>query len=108
MMGAITLFCRRDAMGEAYTVECIRGAIGCKSGNVGIGAGDFLSLAAAPTFAAMALLTSALDASPTEMLCSATQHASSLNGMVVMYLLMSGFHSTPWLKLIFRRQNRRV
>ena len=92
-------------MSEAYVGGCIRGTIGCESGNVAAGAVDFLSLAAAPTFAIMALLTGALDVGPPDMLCSATQHASPLNGMVVMYLLMSAFHSAPWLKLISRRRN---
>ena len=54
-----------------------------------------LHLAAAPTFAIMALLTCVLgDASP---LCSV---ASPLSGMVPMYLLMSAFHLPPWLKLM--------
>ena len=64
-----------------------------------------LSLAAAPTFATMALLTGALDVGPPDVLCAATHHASPLNGMVVMYLLMSAFHSAPWLKLIFSRND---
>jgi hypothetical protein len=92
-------------MSEAHTGGWIRGTIGCEAGNVAAGAIDFLSLAAAPTFAIMALLTGALDVGPPDMLCSATQHASPLNGMVVMYLLMSAFHSVPWLKLISSRRN---
>ena len=92
-------------MNEAYAGECIRGAIGCESGNVAAGAVGLLSLAAAPTFAIMALLTGALDVGPPHTLCSATQHASPLNGMGVMYVLMSAFHSAPWLKLIARRRN---
>jgi hypothetical protein len=92
-------------MSEAYVGGCIRGTIGGESGNAAAGAVSFLSLAAAPTFAIMALLTGALDVGPPDMLCSATQHASPLNGMVVMYLLMSAFHSAPWLKLISRRRN---
>ena len=52
----------------------------------------------------MALFTGALDAGPPDMLCSATQHAMPLNGMVVMYVLMSAFHSAPWLKLISSRR----
>jgi hypothetical protein len=65
-------------------------------------AADWLCLAAAPTFAIMALLTS-VGGGPAEMLCSTAQHASPLGGMVPMYWLMSAFHSAPWLKLIFRR-----
>jgi hypothetical protein len=62
-----------------------------------------LSLAAAPTFAIMALLTGVLGGGPPDMLCSATQDASPLSGMVPMYLLMSAFHSAPWLKLFSGR-----
>ena len=67
-----------------------------------LGAAGWLGLAAAPTFAIMALLTSVLDGD-TDMMCSAARGASPLNGMVPMYLLMSAFHSAPWLKLISRR-----
>ena len=64
----------------------------------------WLSLAAAPTFAMMALLTGIHGAGMPEMLCSAAQDASPLSGMVTMYLLMSTFHSGPWLKLVFSRR----
>ena len=90
-------------MSEVYTGGCTRATIGCEGGNVA-GAVDLLSLAAAPTFAIMALLTGA-NVGPPDMLCSVTQHASPLNGMVVMYLLMSAFHSAPWLKLISSRRS---
>jgi hypothetical protein len=63
---------------------------------------DWLCLAAAPTFAIMALLT-ALSGGETDILCAAMQHAWPLGGMVPMYLLMSAFHLAPWLKLIFGR-----
>lgn len=61
------------------------------------GAANWLSLAAAPTFAGMALLT-ALSGSP-EMLCAS---ASPLSGMAAMYGLMSAFHLSPWLRLFGR------
>jgi hypothetical protein len=67
------------------------------------GAADCLSLAAAPTFAVMALLTAVLGGGPLAMLCSAAPDASPLTGMIPMYLLMSAFHAAPWLKLIPRR-----
>lgn len=66
---------------------------------------DGLCLAAAPTFAAMALLTGVLGSGSQDMLCSAARGASPLNGMVAMYLLMSAFHSAPWLRLITRRRS---
>ena len=62
-------------------------------------AADGLAFAASPTFAIMALLTGILGGDPAEMLCSAA-HASPLNAMATMYLLMSAFHAAPWLKLI--------
>ena len=66
-------------------------------------AGCWLSLAAAPTFAIIAFLTGVLGGPP-DVLCAAPQHASPLNGMVWMYMLMSAFHSAPWLKLISGRR----
>jgi hypothetical protein len=41
------------------------------------------------------------------MICPA-DHASLLDGMVPMYLLMSAFHSPPWLKLISSRPRRSI
>jgi hypothetical protein len=64
---------------------------------------DCLSLAAAPTFATMALLTPVLGGTP-DLLCSAGPDAPLLSGMVPMYLLMSAFHSAPWLKLVSRQR----
>ena len=62
----------------------------------------WLSLAAAPTFAIMALLTAFhVDGMP-GMLCSVTQDSFPLTGTVPMYLLISVFHSVPWLKLLHR------
>jgi hypothetical protein len=68
-------------------------------------ASDWLCLAAAPTFAIMALLTGILGSSHPNLLCSALPEASLLRGMVPMYLLMSAFHSAPWLKLIAKRRS---
>jgi hypothetical protein len=91
---------------EAYPTGCAGGAIHSERGQAATRhAADWLCLAAAPTFAIMALLTSILDAGPLDMLCSAAEHTSRLSGMIPMYLLMSAFHSPPWLKLISNRRN---
>ena len=80
-------------------------AIDGEAGNAAAIAGaDFLYLAAAPTFAIMALLTGVLGGGSPDALCS-IEGVSPLNGMVPMYLLMSAFHSAPWLKLILGRRS---
>ena len=68
-----------------------------------LGAADWVCLAAAPTFAIMALITGIRGSH--DLLCAAAQDASPLSGMVWMYLLMSAFHLAPWLKLISSRRN---
>jgi hypothetical protein len=73
------------------------------SGHAAVGAADWLCLAAAPTFAVMALLTAVLGGGAPDVLCSAANDA--LSGMVPMYLLMSAFHSAPWLKLVSSRRS---
>jgi hypothetical protein len=68
----------------------------------------WLRIAAAPTFAAMAIITSLPGGDGMATICGV--EPSSLGGMVPMYLLMSVFHLTPWLKLIgdrFSRKKRR-
>lgn len=69
-----------------------------------LGATELLSLAAAPTFAIMALF-SAIPGGPPATLCSGAHDASPLTGMAAMYVLMSTFHSAPWLKLFFRQRS---
>ncbi len=93
-------------MSEAYPGGCAGVAIRFESGRaVALRAAEWLGLAAAPTFAIMALVTAALGSGAPDILCSAMHHASPLGGMVPMYLLMSAFHSAPWLKLISSRRN---
>jgi hypothetical protein len=60
----------------------------------------WLGLAATPTFAVMALLTNVQAAGPMGAMC-APGPGSLAGGMVPMYLLMSAFHASPWLRLIF-------
>lgn len=68
-------------------------------GSAALGMADWLHLAAAPAFAAMALFTGVSGSA--DMLCGA---ASPLGGMMPMYLLMSAFHLPPWLRLIAGRR----
>jgi hypothetical protein len=63
-------------------------------------AADWLGLAAAPTFAAMALLAGLSGGGQADTLCAALRDAPLLGGMVPMYMLMSAFHLAPWLKLL--------
>ncbi len=74
-------------------------------GVAALGAADWLCLAAAPTFGIMALLTGVLGGGQTAMMCSTAPDASPLGGMAAMYLFMSAFHLTPWLRLISRRRS---
>jgi hypothetical protein len=60
-------------------------------------AAGWLTLAASPTFALMAWM--AANASPPIALCSSRSSILPVGSMVAMYLLMSLFHLSPWLKL---------
>jgi len=62
-----------------------------------------LVLLIAGMFAVGSLLTGLLGGGHMAMMCSTAQDASPLSGMVPMYVLMSAFHSAPWLKLISAR-----
>jgi hypothetical protein len=78
-----------------------RGRVG--SGSMAApGAAGWLSLAAAPVFALMALWTGLFGQA--DMACMSV-HDTSLNGMVLMYALMSIFHAAPWMKLISSQPN---
>jgi hypothetical protein len=63
-------------------------------------ADQWLALAATPTFALMALATAVGGDAASTLICSAAHSAPILTGMVTMYLLMSLFHSPPWVRLI--------
>jgi hypothetical protein len=90
---------------ENDTAGGASGAIRGESGNAAtLGAAEWLCLAAAPTFAIMALLTGVFGGGQMTMMCVTAQDASPLSGMAPMYLLMSAFHSAPWLKLIGSRR----
>jgi hypothetical protein len=89
-------------MSEAYHADPTGGGSGTRGAAVARAAADWLSLAAAPTFAVMALMT-ATDGQP-QWLCAAAHLGSPLSGMVLMYLLMSAFHTPPWLRLIAKKE----
>ena len=59
----------------------------------------WIGLAAAPTFALMAWIA-ATDA-PRITLCASTSAMPPIDGMAWMYLLMSLFHVSPWLRLAY-------
>jgi hypothetical protein len=90
-------------MSGAYASGGAGGAIGHDIRAAAVRPANWLGLAAAPTFAIMALLTAA--GGQPQLLCSAAHLQSPLGGMVPMYLLMSAFHSGPWLKLISGRRS---
>lgn len=87
-----------------------RPATGCASSGSGqravLGVAGWLSLAATPTFAIMALISSVTAIGQPDVICSATHDMLPLTGMISMYVLMSVFHLTPWLKLASRRRGR--
>ena len=61
------------------------------------GTTGWLTFAASPTFALMAWI--AVNDAPPMAFCSMGSSFLPLDGMTVMYLLMSLFHLPPWLKL---------
>ena len=61
------------------------------------GAAGWLALGASPTFALMAWI--AANDAPLMAGCSAGRSILPIDGMTAMYVLMSLFHLSPWLKL---------
>jgi hypothetical protein len=64
---------------------------------------DWLCLAAAPTFVIMAMIAGLSSTGPQDV-CGLMHGSSPLSSMTGMYLLMSAFHSPPWLRLIAIRR----
>jgi hypothetical protein len=80
--------------------QCVPASGQHERARTALGFAEWLCLAATPTFAILALMTALSGGSAMHGLCSSVSWAS-LGGMTPMYLLMSAFHSPPWLKLIF-------
>jgi hypothetical protein len=66
---------------------------------------SWLGLAAAPTFALMALW-SAMFGGASDPICTAASGATPISGMTMMYALMGAFHLAPWLRLWSRQPSR--
>jgi hypothetical protein len=82
---------------------CSAGAARSAGASAASGPAMWLGLAAAPTFAVMALLTAIFSGGPMDVMCSGG-HSSLIGGMALMYLLMSAFHLPAWLRLIADRR----
>jgi hypothetical protein len=87
-------------MTKAHTSEvrfdnCTRSGHAATPGTAG-----WLGLAAAPTFAVMALVSAIHGNGSFDAFCSAMHGSSPLTGMAAMYALMSLFHAGPWLRRI--------
>lgn len=92
-------------MSDVHAGAGVGAAIGHGSGDAAsLRVARGLGLAAAPTFALMALLTGVFGEGPTDMLCPTAHGALSLSSMMLMYGLMSAFHLAPWLKWIAQRR----
>jgi hypothetical protein len=65
----------------------------------------WLAVAAAPTFAGMAIWT-VLSDGPSQMLCMSSPDPWPFDGMAAMYILMTIFHAEPWISLVLGRRTR--
>jgi hypothetical protein len=70
------------------------------------GAAGWLALAASPTFALTAWI--AANDVPPVAFCAAGSSILPIDGMTAMYLLMSLFYLSPWLKLAAARPWARI
>jgi len=77
----------------------------CPGDRTASGLASWLALAAAPIFGAIALWSAFFGAQP-DMLCAAMQGSSPISSMTLMYLMMSVFHFSPWLRLISSQRDR--
>ncbi len=67
-----------------------------------------LALAAAPTFATMAVVAGVVQTGTPGPICTTSHAGPWLVGMVPMYLLMSLFHAAPWWRVVARHRRRRT
>ena len=81
--------------GAGRAGERISGAAACTAAG--------LRYAAAPVFAAMAVMTGARGGA--EDICSAAPSSSPLAGMTAMYALMAVIHAPPWLSVLRRQRD---
>jgi hypothetical protein len=86
------------------TMFAATGKAGLPPGPLADAAGG-LRLAAAPTFALMACISAS--SSQGMAMCSSASAFVAINDMALMYLMMSFFHLSPWLKLLCARSRRR-
>lgn len=70
-----------------------------------VAAAGWLGFAAAPAFASMAWISAI--GSPGASMCSAASALVPIDDMALMYLLMSFFHLSPWLKFFSAGSQRR-
>ena len=69
-----------------------------------IAAAGWLGLAVAPTCALMAWISAV--GSPAMTMCQTASAFAPVNDMALMYVLMSLFHLSPWMKLLSSRSRR--
>src|SRR5262245_24357121 len=94
-----------EASRKSVAMSTGRDSAGACGDGMALSAADWLCLAAAPTFAVMALVTGVQSHGQPDIFCSALHDESALGGMAPMYVLMAAFHLAPWLQLISRRRS---